>query len=106
MSLFEAREKLVNAALRMLQAERGNVGWPHYSDDIDYAEEGLVEAAKDLVEAAAREEAGRPHVAAGALWDRDTRQAFAEALTSRTVLKQEGLEPSAAHWLLLSNAYW
>lgn len=50
MSVTDAREKVLRAALRVLQAERGE---PHaHSDDESwYADEQLALAARDLTEA-------------------------------------------------------
>jgi hypothetical protein len=46
-----ARNELLRAALRVLAAERGNESDPHFGDELDYAQEGLALAARDLVDA-------------------------------------------------------
>jgi hypothetical protein len=46
-----ARNELLRAALRVLDAERGDESDPHFGDELDYAQEGLALAARDLADA-------------------------------------------------------
>lgn len=51
MRIIEARERVLSAALRRLSAERGDESKAYYAAEIEYADEMLALAARDLVKA-------------------------------------------------------
>lgn len=52
--VINAREKIISYVLRLLSSERDDA-YAHYSDEIDYCHDMILEAAKELVKAAERD---------------------------------------------------